>query len=163
MVRGKLEILLVTSRDTGRWIIPKGWPMSGLPPEAAALREAWEEAGVQGRPRATCIGVYNYSKAMGPGRTIPCLVAVYPVKVAQLRDGFPERKERRRKWFAPEKAASKVDEPELQALILGFTPTKAGRGNAASPAATDPPPEPPEQEASGTAPADTPAPLQPGG
>ncbi|MEN9850080.1 MAG: hypothetical protein RL128_243, partial [Pseudomonadota bacterium] len=48
MHRGKVEVLLITSRDTGRWVIPKGWPIDGLAPAQTAAREAWEEAGVEG-------------------------------------------------------------------------------------------------------------------
>lgn len=120
--RSQTQVLLVTSRDTHRWIIPKGWPIDGLSPEAAALREAWEEAGVEGIALPICLGLYPYDKVLSPERTVPCIVAVYPVQVTRLRDRFPERKERRREWFAPEKAARRVEEAGLRLLLAGFAP-----------------------------------------
>ena len=119
-----VEVLLITSRDTGRWVIPKGWPISGLTPEASAAREAWEEAGVEGQPDPQCLGQYCYDKGLGAERApLPCQVAVYGVQVAALSDRFPEKKQRRRKWFSPDKAARKVAEPGLQALLAGFGST----------------------------------------
>lgn len=118
----RVQVLLVTSRETGRWIIPKGWPMEGLCPEAAAAREAWEEAGVVGTPLAESIGSYHYAKILGPERSIPCLVQVFPLKVKRLREKYPESRQRRRKWFLPEKAAKKIDELDLQVLVAGFRP-----------------------------------------
>ena len=119
--RGKVEVLLVTSRDTGRWIIPKGWPISGLTPADTAAREAWEEAGVQGAVEPSGdLGAYGYAKVMTPTQAIPCSVQVYGLRVAALKDKFPERKQRRRKWFGVEKAARKVAEPELRALLLAL-------------------------------------------
>ncbi len=116
-----VEVLLITSRDTGRWVIPKGWPIAGLTPEASAAREAWEEAGVEGKPDPNCLGLYTYDKGFGAERPpLPCQVAVYGLHVAALSDRFPEKKQRRRKWFSPDKAARKVAEPGLQALLAGF-------------------------------------------
>ena len=133
---GAVEILLVTSRDTGRWIIPKGWPVPDSTPQAAAALEAWEEAGVRGRVAEGCIGLYGYDKALAADRVVPCMVAVYAMEVTGLRDRFPERKERRRKWFTPAKAAQKVLEPELGALLAQFTVPATGPGDAASHAGT---------------------------
>lgn len=118
----KLEVLLVTSRETGRWIIPKGWPIKGLGPCETARQEAYEEAGVDGKVSDACAGIYSYTKLLGPQREtgVPCVVAVYPLRVSKLVDDFPEREERRRKWFSPKKAAQKVDEPELRALLREF-------------------------------------------
>lgn len=118
--RGKVEVLLVTSRDTGRWIIPKGWPISGLAPAETAAREAWEEAGVQGDVTREDLGAYGYAKVLSPSHSVPCSVQVYGLRVAELKDKFPERKQRRRKWFGVEKAARKVAEPELRALLLSL-------------------------------------------
>lgn len=124
-----VQVLLVTSRDTGRWIIPKGWPIAGLRPEEAAAREAWEEAGVRGTAAARPLGVYAYDKVIDrqavPPVTVPCIVAVYAVhSVTRTRD-FPEADERRHKWMSRRKAARKVAEPELAALIAGFDPAAA--------------------------------------
>ncbi len=129
MHRDRVEVLLITSRDTGRWVIPKGWPMAGLRPEAAAEREAWEEAGVEGAVDTTCAGLYTYQKVLTETDAVPCAVAVFGLRVARLVAQFPERKQRRRKWFTVAKAARKVWEPELRSLMLGFVPPK-GRGKA---------------------------------
>lgn len=120
MHRGKVEVLLITSRDTGRWIIPKGWPISGLTPADTAAREAWEEAGVEGEVVAEELGVFGYDKAMGLRQSVPCSVQVFGLRVAELKDKFPEKRERRRKWFGLEKAARKVAEPELRQLLLAL-------------------------------------------
>lgn len=117
---GKARVLLVTSRDTGRWIIPKGWPMEGRAPAAAAAREAWEEAGVEGKVQSESLGVYTYLKTRPDAEDVPCAVEVFPLRVERLQRRYPERAQRRRKWFAPEKAARKVSEPDLRALILAF-------------------------------------------
>ena len=128
-VQGRIEVLLITSRETGRWVIPKGWPIEGLPATAGAAREAWEEAGVQGEIGATCLGVYSYDKVLDRAgdapQAVPCVVAVYPMQVTALRKEYPEAAERRNKWFALDKAARKVQEPELAALIAGFRPDVA--------------------------------------
>jgi 8-oxo-dGTP pyrophosphatase MutT (NUDIX family) len=122
-----VEVLLITSRDTGRWIIPKGWPMPGLSPEAAAAQEAWEEAGVAGEMDAVCLGRYGYQKVFTLEAQVPCAVAVYALHVLHLADSFPEALERRRQWFGPADAASLVNEPDLGRLIAGFVPPAAGR------------------------------------
>jgi 8-oxo-dGTP pyrophosphatase MutT (NUDIX family) len=114
---GRVEVLLITSRDTGRWVIPKGWPVDGLDPANSAAREAWEEAGVTGVLSAEILGYYSYDKGIRPNVSLPCVVAVFPLHVTSLADRFPERKQRRRKWFAASKAAKLVDEPELRRLL----------------------------------------------
>ncbi len=124
---GRIEVLLVSSRDTGRWILPKGWPLRGRDAAASALREAFEEAGVEGKAATHPVGRYPYVKVVGADSGFPCEVAVYPIEVRRLRDSFPERNQRRRKWFAAEIAAEKVDEPELGALIRGFAGRFASR------------------------------------
>lgn len=118
-----VEILLITSRDTGRWIIPKGWPMKGRNGSETALQEAFEEAGVEGKPAATPIGVYSYDKVLDNGAVQPCIVSVFPVKVSKLRKKYPEVGQRTRRWFTPKKAAEKVNEDELRALLSNFAPT----------------------------------------
>jgi 8-oxo-dGTP pyrophosphatase MutT (NUDIX family) len=125
---GQSQVMLITSRDTGRWIIPKGWPIEGMTPEAAALREAWEEAGVEGEAAPACLGLYPYEKLLTAERRVPCLVAVYAVRVTRLRDRFPERKERRRAWFTPARAAERVEEEALRRLIAGFSPSGSANG-----------------------------------
>ena len=118
----EMEILLVTSRDTGRWIIPKGWPINGLKSYEAALQEAWEEAGVEGRAAPEAIGSFSYMKMIGAKTLRPLRAEVYAVKVKSLAKRWPEAGERKRKWMSPKKAALKVVEPELAALLRGFAP-----------------------------------------
>lgn len=120
--KDKPQFLLVTSRGTGRWIIPKGWPMKGRAPAKAALREAWEEAGVRGRVGRDFIGVYSYRKSLGRQRLETCMALVFPVEVKSLDGQFPEARQRRRKWFGRKKAAARVEEPDLAALIRTFEP-----------------------------------------
>jgi 8-oxo-dGTP pyrophosphatase MutT (NUDIX family) len=119
---GRVEVLLVTSRETRRWVIPKGWPMKGLASNMAAAREAYEEAGVQGYTAMDPIGTYLYDKRMAKGRPKRTEVVVYPFHVSLELDAWPEMFERERLWTTPEDAALKVDEPELKALILAFDP-----------------------------------------
>ncbi|MDQ2065779.1 NUDIX hydrolase [Xinfangfangia sp. CPCC 101601] len=116
------EVLLITSRDTGRWVIPKGWRMQGLTDSRAAAQEAWEEAGIKGEPNDDAVGFFAYRKVLDGGKSVPCVVKVFPLKVDRLASAYPEKGQRRRKWFAPEKAAKKVDEPDLRQLILSFMP-----------------------------------------
>ncbi len=116
--RGHVQVLLITSRDTGRWIIPKGWPHPDKSASGSAAAEAWEEAGVEGVADEAPIGLYSYDKVLRPGVVQPCIVSVFALRVARLRRRFPERRERRRKWFDAARAARKVAEPELRALLL---------------------------------------------
>jgi 8-oxo-dGTP pyrophosphatase MutT (NUDIX family) len=122
-----VDVLLITSRDTGRWILPKGWPMPGLAPEAAAEQEAWEEAGVEGVMNPVCLGRYGYQKCLSVTAQVPCAVAVYGLRVVSLADKFPEVKERTRQWFRQDVAATMVNEPDLASLIAGFVPPSLGR------------------------------------
>ena len=117
-----LRILLITSRDTSRWVIPKGWPMRNRPDEEAAAREAYEEAGLRGEVSPRSIGIYTYAKRLGPGRAVTCAVRVFPLEVREMLRRYPENGQRRVKWFAPDRAAQKVDEPDLKRLIRDFDP-----------------------------------------
>ena len=115
---GGRDILLITSRDTGRWIIPKGWPMRGKDGWEVAAREAFEEAGIEGETGAQAIGAYHYAKRRSGGRAIACRVEVFAFGVVSELARWPERHQRRRQWFAAPEAASLVDEDELKTLIL---------------------------------------------
>ena len=119
---GKPQVMLVTSRGTGRWVVPKGWPVDGKTPAESAAQEAFEEAGIEGRGDDFCLGLYSYAKDMDGSRTLPVAVAVFPLEVKRLRPDFPEKGERRSKWMSRKKAAAKVAEPELAAIIRGFDP-----------------------------------------
>jgi 8-oxo-dGTP pyrophosphatase MutT (NUDIX family) len=121
--KGRVQVLLVTSRDTGRWVLPKGWPMVGKAPETAAAREAWEEAGVEGFVQAQSIGRYCYDKMRPNAAPLPCCVDVFPLQVRRLKAAFPEHKQRRRKWFSASEAAGLVAEAELAALLANLHET----------------------------------------
>ncbi|KPU84538.1 NUDIX hydrolase [Marinosulfonomonas sp. PRT-SC04] len=116
----RVQVLLVSSRGTGRWIIPKGWPMDGETPAGAAATEAYEEAGVEGKISDICLGIYSYTKTIPKGDNLPIVVAVFPFKVKRLLKDFPEAGERKRKWFSLKKAAAMISDPELVPLIHGF-------------------------------------------
>lgn len=111
-----IDILVITTRTTGRWVIPKGWPMDGKSPAQSAAIEAMEEGGVQGIASERCIGVFTYLKDTAEG-DLPVAVAVFPVEVTKLLDEWPERKLRRRRWMSLKKAAKVVSDPELARLI----------------------------------------------
>ncbi|WP_082537141.1 MULTISPECIES: NUDIX hydrolase [unclassified Aureimonas] len=115
------EVLLITSRDTGRWVIPKGWPMKGKKPYEAAAQEAWEEAGVIGRVVKKSLGHYDYDKA-APDRasSVRCRVTVFPLAVEAVDTAWPEFGQRHRHWFPLSEAANLVDEKELSDLLVAF-------------------------------------------
>jgi len=122
--RGHVEILLVTSRERRRWVIPKGWPMKKLGPHRAAAQEAFEEAGVTGLPLRKSIGVYHYDKRLRTGRSQHVRVFVFPLAVAAEHDDWPEKGQRERRWISPGEAAALVDEPELRRLLARFSPAE---------------------------------------
>jgi 8-oxo-dGTP pyrophosphatase MutT (NUDIX family) len=119
--KGQKEVLLITTRGTGRWMLPKGWPMDGKTASEAARIEAWEEAGVKSakvgrRP----VGEFDYIKTHDSGLTEPCSATVYPIKVDKVKDDFPEAGQRKRKWVSVKKAAEMVEEQSLRDLLLSF-------------------------------------------
>ena len=115
------EVLLITSRDTGRWILPKGWPIDGLNGAESALREAWEEAGVKtARIEGAPIGQYEYLKGLDTGGTAPVETQVYLTRVTELAAEYPECSERKRRWVTPKEAANMVNEPGLQDILRAF-------------------------------------------
>ena len=116
-----IEILLVTSLGTKRWIIPKGWPMRGRKPHEAAAREALEEAGVVGKIGSDVIGTYLYDKRRKSGATVPCKVEVFALDVNTQRKNWPEKGRRKVKWFPPEEAADTVSDVDLRDIILDWT------------------------------------------
>ncbi|AIL98599.1 NUDIX hydrolase [Sinorhizobium meliloti] len=115
-----LEILVITSRDTGRWVIPKGWPMQGKQAHEVAEREAYEEAGVKGKVQRAAIGAYVYQKRKDHGLEISCKVQVHALEVEDFCKNFPEKGSRRLEWVDYREAAKRVAEPSLKELILDF-------------------------------------------
>lgn len=112
-----VEVLLVTSRDSGRWIIPKGWPIGKLAPHQVAEREAWEEAGVKGKAKKRPFGFYTYIKTRADGERVPSVVQVHLLKAGKIEEKFPEEKQRNSLWLPPLEAAVLVREPELKGLL----------------------------------------------
>ncbi|WP_323765236.1 MULTISPECIES: NUDIX hydrolase [Roseobacteraceae] len=117
---GKLRVLMVTSRDSGRWVMPKGWLMDGKSPWRAAEIEALEEAGATGFISKRALGTYHYDKLLEDGSSLRCRVTLYPMVVGKLKRRWKERAQRKRHWFAPKRAAGLVAEKELADLLTGL-------------------------------------------
>ena len=118
--KGELRVLLITSRETRRWVLPKGWMEKRLSAHALAAKEAFEEAGVVGEVERRPIGRYDYLKRGPRDRLTACSVRVFPLRVERLLDKWPERRQRRREWFSPAEAALAVEESGLVTLLLQF-------------------------------------------
>lgn len=116
---GKPEVMLVTSRGTRRFIVPKGWPMKGKSGRQAAVIEASEEAGVTGKTRRQSLGKYRYWKRLSDA-FVPVEVTVYLLLVDDILPEWHEAASRERAWLSPADAASLIDEPELASLIAGM-------------------------------------------
>lgn len=115
-----LKILLVSSRETRRWVIPKGWPMRGRADPAAAAQEAYEEAGLDGIVGTKALGDYRYLKRLKSGVARLVTVDVYSLQVTGEHATWPEKGQRTLQWMSPVEAASSVQEPDLRALIATF-------------------------------------------
>lgn len=115
-----VEILLVTTRTTKRWLIPKGWTMDGMADYAAAEIEAFEEAGVRGEISPDHVGSYGYLKVLRSGKAKHVDVKVYALRVQTELDDWPERGERQRQWFDKAQALAMIGEPELLPIIAAF-------------------------------------------
>jgi 8-oxo-dGTP pyrophosphatase MutT (NUDIX family) len=115
-----VEILLVTSRDTRRWVIPKGWPMKGRKPHIAAAIEARQEAGLRGKIEKSPLGAYKYEKRLKDSASVTCRVDVFPLLALKQKKSWPEKNQRAAHWFPASVAAEQVDEPELREIIRAF-------------------------------------------
>lgn len=131
-----LEILLVSSLDTGRWIVPKGWPMRGRTHAETASQEAYEEAGVSGDIAPTPAGTFLYDKRRRDGAVWRCAVDVFPLEVKRQSCSWPEKGARTTRWCAWQEAASLVDDPGLGDIIRAFA---ANAGSSAARAPVDAP------------------------
>jgi 8-oxo-dGTP pyrophosphatase MutT (NUDIX family) len=118
--KSQLEIMLVTSRGTRRWIIPKGWPKRGMPPHDTAAREAFEEAGVVGKVNKRPIGSYPYDKILDKGDKASCRVEVFALRVTRQHKHWPEEQQRKIGWYPPAEALRFVREPHLRRIIRKF-------------------------------------------
>ena len=116
----KINILLISSRRSGRWIIPKGWKLDKLNNRKSAALEAWEEAGVQGRVSARRVGAYFYRKKKTEDSYFTCQVKVFSLQVMKMKKNFPEKNQRKQIWVTPAKAINLLMEPELKELVKKF-------------------------------------------
>jgi 8-oxo-dGTP pyrophosphatase MutT (NUDIX family) len=123
-----VEFLLVTSRGTQRWIIPKGWPQRGVPPHRAAAQEAFEEAGVVGKVSKSTIGSYRYDKIFESGAAVRCNVRVFPLRVTRQFKRWPEKRQRRTQWHSPAQACRRVRETYLRQIIRTFAKQRRVEG-----------------------------------
>jgi ADP-ribose pyrophosphatase YjhB (NUDIX family) len=117
--RGRIEILLITSSTTKRFLVPKGWPMKGKSGRKAATIEAREEAGVTGTALKQPLGTYGYWKRLSD-RFANVVVTVYLLPVAEELPEWEEASKRQRAWLRPADAAKLIDEPQLASLVLGL-------------------------------------------
>ncbi|HEY6257839.1 MAG TPA: NUDIX hydrolase [Xanthobacteraceae bacterium] len=113
----RTQVMLVTARESGRWVIPKGWPKKKKTPSATAAREALEEAGVVGKVGRASIGSYSIKKRLKSGAVVACVVRVFPLKVKRQEKSWPERGERDIQWFSRAKAAKVVRDRALAEII----------------------------------------------
>jgi 8-oxo-dGTP pyrophosphatase MutT (NUDIX family) len=115
------EVLLVSS-SSGRWILPKGWPIDGLTANEAAQQEAWEEGGVK-KASSNVDGAQSFlgEKRFDNGSVIPCEIKVFPFKVKKISNDYPEAERRERMWATPDRAVELVDDPGLKQVLVDFS------------------------------------------
>jgi 8-oxo-dGTP pyrophosphatase MutT (NUDIX family) len=117
---GRRQVMLITTRETRRWMIPKGWPEKGRKPAEVARQEAFEEAGLLGqiigkRP----LGIFHYEKQL-TNETRLCEVRVFSFRVESQLDDWPEKQQRETRWFDATEAAGLVEEAGLYEIITRF-------------------------------------------
>ena len=117
---GQVEVLLITSRQSGQWIIPKGNPIKGLKAHQAAAQEAFEEAGISGEISKKSVGTFHYLKRKLGQTDANTEVVVFPLLVTQQHRAWPERGQRKRRWLDPIHASHLTDNTELKRLLLVF-------------------------------------------
>ncbi len=121
IVDGQPMVLLVTSRETKRWILPKGQPERKLTPYQVAEQEAYEEAGLIGTVFKTAFGSFRGIKKLKTGKEVVCEVLVFLLEVSHQLGAWPEQNQRERRWVTPEIAADMVSEPELSQILKNFS------------------------------------------
>ena len=117
---GALQFLLITTRTTQRWIVPKGWPLRNLSPSECAAREALEEAGVVGEIGPKSLGAFQYTKRRKDGVTLPVRIEVFAMEVMRQRRTWEEKSFRQTCWCSLDEALERVAEPGLRRLIVKF-------------------------------------------
>ncbi|MBB5574559.1 NUDIX hydrolase [Rhizobium sp. BR 318] len=115
---GAAEVLVVTSRESGRWVMPKGWPIKGKKPYEVAEIEAFEEAGVRGKIKKKPFGYFTYLKQLADDNRVPCIVQLHLLEVERSCENFREKGQRLTEWVSFIEAAGRVREPELKGLLL---------------------------------------------
>lgn len=134
VIEGEVRVLLVTSRGSGRWLIPKGNIDPGLTPAEAAAKETYEEAGIRGTIASdTPLGFFTSFKTLKSGEEKPVTVEVYALSVDRQLKRWPEARQRETCWMPAAEAARSVREPGLALLLLRLkeimeTPSAAGIG-----------------------------------
>ena len=129
----RTEVMLITSRERRRWIIPKGWPQKGRAPHRSAAREAFQEAGVVGKVRRRPIGTFSYRKRHKNGSFTVCEVRVFALRVRRQSRKWPEKNEREFQWLPAPRAAKQVEGPRLRELILRVASIKSGPARGSKP------------------------------
>jgi 8-oxo-dGTP pyrophosphatase MutT (NUDIX family) len=127
---GLLEFLLVTTKQSKRWIIPKGNPIKGLKPAKAAAREAFEEAGVRGAVEDKSIGRFRFEKTLEGAPNLLCEVRVFPLNVKKELESWPESPHRTPRWFDPAAALAAVTDAGLQSVISRFVEKRSAKAAA---------------------------------
>jgi 8-oxo-dGTP pyrophosphatase MutT (NUDIX family) len=110
---GELQILLITSLKSKRWILPKGYIEFNLSPFESAKKEAYEEAGVTGANETVEVGSLKKKRPIGL-----CNIIIYSMEVLEVLDDYPEKDLRKRKWFSVKEAAESISFPEVSEMIL---------------------------------------------
>lgn len=110
--KGRIQVLLVTSRNHDRWVFPKGTIEKNETPAQCALREAGEEAGIFGEIESACLGRYRYDKFGSPRE-----VDIFLMRVDEVHDAWPEDHQRDRDWFTLEEAASQMIDSEMTRIV----------------------------------------------
>ena len=119
---GKVQVLLMTSRNTGRWIIPKGNVTGRSKPLKVAEKEAYEEAGVRGAITSSIpFGLYSYSKKLASGEARAATVEVYLLRMNEQLKKWPEQDERKLSWVSTKEAIGLVEEPGVVPLLQRLT------------------------------------------
>lgn len=118
--QGNLQVCLITSRGTGKWLIPKGWPKKKLQPFETAAEEAREEAGLLGEVGQAAVGSFKYSKKLHLLASMHCQIDVYPLLVEQELENWPEESQRERRWFDQLDAAEAVSDGDLARIIRDY-------------------------------------------
>jgi 8-oxo-dGTP pyrophosphatase MutT (NUDIX family) len=118
--KGAFEFLLITTSNTRRWIVPKGWPVEGISASECAEQEALEEAGIEGEVASEPLGSFRHHKERRSGEAVLCTVYVFPMEVTRQRQSWPEKNIRETRWCSVEDALARIKDPGLRRLILKF-------------------------------------------